>query len=310
VSVVDAERDDVRDKELDLAQQPASRAPDSQSTIVAGRPPSTAGRRIKRLVRRPSFVISAVIVLWWIGSALLWHVFGLDPFGNSGTALAPPSAGELFGTDSLGRSVFARTLAGADSALLVGPLGAILATILGTVLGLLAGYFRGWVDTALMRLFDILVVLPPLIFLIIVVGAFGAKTPALIVIVGVVFAPGIARIVRAAVLAEMGKSYISSAKLQGESAQRIMFGELLPNILPTVIIQATLSLAAAIFMTAALSFLGLGSQPPSPDWGLQINENRIYIQSAWWTVLFPAIAVASLVVSVHLIADNIKEVSQ
>lgn len=276
--------------------------------IVTGRLPGSLGRRIRRLLRRPSFVVSAVIVLFWIGAALLWHVMGLDPFGNSGAALAPPSAAHPFGTDNLGRSVFARTLAGADTALLIGPLGALLATVLGTVLGLVAGYFRGWVDTGLMRLFDILVVLPPLIFLIVVAGAFGTSTPALILIVGVVFAPGIARIVRAAVLAEMGRSYVPSARLQGESAGRILVGELLPNVLPTVIIQATLSLASAVFITASLSFLGLGSQPPSPDWGLQINENRIYIQSAWWTVFFPAAAVASLVVAVHLIADNIKEV--
>jgi len=278
------------------------------STIVTGRPPGTFGRRARRLLRRPSFVISAVIVLWWIGAALLWHVAGLDPFGNSGAALAPPSAAHPFGTDNLGRSIFARTLAGADTALLIGPLGAILATALGTVLGLVAGYFKGWVDTGLMRLFDILVVLPPLIFLIVIAGAFDTTPLALILIVGVVFAPGIARIIRAAVLAEMGRSYVASARLQGESVGRILFGELLPNVLPTVMIQATLSLASAVFMTASLSFLGLGSQPPSPDWGLQINENRIYIQSAWWTVFFPAAAVASLVVAVHLLADNIKEV--
>ncbi|MCU1528154.1 MAG: peptide transporter permease [Frondihabitans sp.] len=278
------------------------------ATVLTGVAPASARRRVTQLLRRPSFVICAVIVLWWVGAALLWHVFGLDPYGNSGANLAAPSARFPFGTDSLGRSVFARTLAGADSALLVGPLGSILATVIGSTLGLVAGYFRGWVDTVLMRIFDILVVLPPLIFLIVVVGAFGVSTPALIVIIGVVFAPGIARIIRAAVLAEMGKSYVSSAQLQGESAGRIIFGELVPNVLPTIIIQATLSLASAVFMTAALSFLGLGSQPPSPDWGLQINENRIYIQSAWWSVFFPAAAVASLVVSVHIIADNIKEV--
>jgi peptide/nickel transport system permease protein len=106
----------------------------------------------------------------------------------------------------------------------------------------------------------------------------------------------------------MGKKYVTTARLQGESAARIMVTELVPNIAPTIIIQATLSLAAAILMTATLSFLGLGAQPPSPDWGLAINANRDYVESAWWTVLFPAAAVASLVVATHLIADNLKEV--
>ncbi len=272
---------------------------------------SAAGRRrrVRALLRRPTFAVSALIVLWWVGAAATWHLFGLKPYASAGTLDAPPSWAQPFGTDYLGRSVFARTLAGADSALAVGPPGALLATVLGSALGLVAGYFRGWVDTALMRLFDVLVVLPPLIFLIVIVGAFGASPPALIVIIGVVFAPGIARIIRAAVLAEMGKKYVTTAQVQGESTLRIMVRELMPNVLPTIVIQATLSLAAAILMTATLSFLGLGSQPPSPDWGLAINQNRVYLESAWWSVLFPALAVASLVVSTQLIADNLREVS-
>jgi peptide/nickel transport system permease protein len=266
-----------------------------------------ARRRVGALLRRPTFVISALIVVFWIVAALGWHLFGLDPYGNSGHSLAAPSWSQPFGTDDLGRSVFARTLAGADSALAVGPLGAILATILGGALGVIAGYFRGWVDTALMRVFDVLVVLPPLIFLIVLVGAFGASVPALIVIIGAVFAPGIARIVRSAVLAEMGKKYVTTARLQGESALRIMVTELVPNVAPTIVVQATLSLSSAILMTATLSFLGLGQQPPSADWGLAINQNLDFIETAWWTVIFPALAVASLVVAVQLIADNLKE---
>jgi peptide/nickel transport system permease protein len=270
---------------------------------------TSAGRqRARALLRRPTFLLSTLVVAFWVSAALTWHLFGLNPDTSTGHLLAAPSWSQPFGTDDLGRSVFARTLAGADSALAVGPLGAVFATILGSALGLIAGYFRGWVDTAFMRLFDVLVVLPPLIFLIVVVGAFGASTPALIVIIGVVFAPGIARIIRAAVLAEMGKKYVTTARLQGESALRIMVTELVPNVAPTIIIQATLSLAAAILMTATLSFLGLGAQPPSPDWGLAINANRAFIESAWWTVLFPAAAVASLVVATQLIADNLKEV--
>jgi peptide/nickel transport system permease protein len=265
-------------------------------------------RRVRALLRRPTFVVSALIVAWWVGAAATWRLFGLNPFVSTGYINLAPSWDQLFGTDNLGRSVFARTLAGADTALVVGVLGCLLATVLGSALGIITGYFRGWVDTAFMRLFDVLVVLPPLIFLIVVVGAFGASTPALIVIIGVVFAPGIARIIRAAVLAEMGKKYVTTAKVQGESPVRIMTRELVPNVLPTIVIQATLSLAAAILMTATLSFLGLGVQPPSPDWGLAINENRVYLESAWWSAVFPALAVGSLVVATQLVADNLKEV--
>lgn len=268
----------------------------------------TGAARLRTLLRRPTFVVSAIVVLGWVVAAVLWQPLGADPFGNTGAALAPPSAAHPFGTDALGRSVFARVLAGAGTALPVGVLGSLLATVLGSALGVVAGYFRGWVDIALMRVFDVTVVLPPLILLIVVAGAFGTSPAALIVIIGAVFAPGIARIVRAAVLAEMGKNYVQSAQLQQERTWRILLGELVPNVFPTILVQATLSIAAAVFLSAALSFLGLGTHPPSPDWGLQINENRIYLQSAWWTVVFPAAAVASFVVAVHLISDNVKEV--
>jgi peptide/nickel transport system permease protein len=277
------------------------------STGVGAITATGGARRLRALLRRPTFVLSVLVAIWWSGAALTWHLFGLNPYGNTGQVLSAPSWSHPFGTDNLGRSVFARTLAGTDTALAVGPAGAVLATVIGSVLGVISAYFRSWVDTALMRLFDVLAVLPPLIFLIVIVAAFGASAPALIVIIGVVFAPGIARIIRAAVLVEMGKKYVTSARLQGESSLRIMATELVPNVLPTIIIQATLSLSAAVLMTATLSFLGLGQQPPSPDWGLAINQNIDYIETAWWTVIFPALAVASLVVAVQLMADNIKE---
>ncbi|GGF22333.1 ABC transporter permease [Subtercola lobariae] len=289
---------------------PRSAAPTAEKqgpvTDDAGERPS----RIRSLLKRPSFVISVLIIVWWVVAALGWQIVGLEPYAKTGDLLASPDWAHPFGTDNLGRDMFARVVAGAGPALLVGPLGALLATVVGGTLGLVAGYYRGAVDTLMMRFFDVILALPSLIFLIVLVGAFGISTAALILIVGILFAPGIARIIRAATLVEMGKSYVTAAKLQGEKDSRILFRELLPNILPTLVIQATLSLAAAVFITASLSFLGLGEQPPSADWGLAINENRIYLQTAWWTVVFPAIGVASLVVAANLIADNIREVSR
>ncbi|MBF4605578.1 ABC transporter permease [Curtobacterium sp. VKM Ac-2884] len=289
-----------------------------ETDALAGRPPAsttTGTARVTRrgwrgLLRRPTFLVSVAILLGWVVLAVGWHLLGLQPFARTGELLQAPSAAHWFGTDSLGRDVFARVAAGARPALVIGPFGAALATVVGGTLGLLAGYHRGWVDTALMRFFDVLLALPSLIFLVVLVGAFGVSTPALVLIVGVLFAPGIARIVRAAVLVEMGKSYVQAARLQGESAVRAMVTELLPNVIGVFVIQAVLSLGAAIFITASLSFLGLGSQPPAADWGLDINANRAYLQAAWWTVVFPGVAVASIVVSANLIADNLKEVSE
>lgn len=269
------------------------------------------GRRPRRwvaLLRRPTFALSAVIVLFWIAAAVGWRLVGLDPFADSGARLSPPSPEHWFGTDRIGRDVYARVLAGAEPALLVGPFGAALATALGSTLGLIAGYRRGWVDQLFMRGFDVFLTLPTLIFLLVIVGAFGGSPLTIIVAVGILFAPGIARIVRAAVLVEMGKQYVTSARIQGERAGRIVFRELLPNVWPQVLVQATLSVAGAIFISSSLSFLGLASAPPSPDWGLAVNENRTYLQAAWWTLAFPTLAIASLVVSLNLIADNFREV--
>jgi peptide/nickel transport system permease protein len=260
------------------------------------------------LVRRPTFTVSAILVVWWIVVAIGWRWFGIDPFGDTGAKLAPPSPEHWFGTDRIGRDVFARVLAGAESALIVAPLGTAIATVLGAALGLFAGYRRGWADQLFMRSFDVFLALPTLIFLLVIVGAFGSSPVVLALAIGVLFAPGIARIIRAEVLVEMGKDYVTSAQLQGETTGRVLSRELLPNIAPQVVVQATLSIGGAVFVASSLSFLGLAAAPPSPDWGLAVSENRAYLQGAWWTLVFPTLAIASLVVSVNLIADNLKEV--
>lgn len=256
-----------------------------------------------------SLGVICLLALIAIVTEIAPQILPYDPYAQDLSAsFLPPSAEHWFGTDRIGRDVFARVLAGAEPALLVGPIGAALATALGSTLGLIAGYRRGWVDQLFMRGFDVFLTLPTLIFLLVIVGAFGGSAPTIIVAVGILFAPGIARIVRAAVLVEMGKQYVTSARVQGESAVRIVFRELLPNVWPQVLVQATLSVAGAIFISSSLSFLGLASAPPSPDWGLAVNENRTYLQAAWWTLAFPTLAIASLVVSLNLIADNFREV--
>ena len=270
--------------------------------------PARTGGAWAALLRRPTFTLSAVVIVWWVFVAIAWRWFGLDPFGDTGAKLAPPSPEHWFGTDRIGRDVFARVLAGAESALLIGPLGTLIATVLGTVLGLVAGYRRGWVDQLFMRTFDVFLALPTLIFLLVIVGAFGSSPLVLAAAIGVLFAPGIARIIRAEVLVEMGKDYVTSARVQGERTRLILARELLPNVWPQVAVQAALSIGGAVFVASSLSFLGLAAAPPSPDWGLAVNENRAYLQGAWWTLVFPTLAIASLVVSVNLVADNLKEV--
>lgn len=272
-------------------------------------PGSSATAQVLRgLLRRPTFVASAGIVIAWVIVAASWRLFDLDPFSTRGLPLEAPSAQYLLGTDLIGRDVFARVLAGAESALLTGTGGAFAAALLGSIVGIAAGYWRGTTDTLIMRFLDLFLALPTLILMIVLVGAFGVTDFAVMIIVGVLFMPATARIIRAAVLVEITRPYIIAARLQRESLIRLIGAELLPNILPTIIVQATLSLAGAIFMTASLSFLGLGATPPSPNWGLTISENRVVLQAAWWPTLAPALAIASVVVATFLIADNLKEV--
>ncbi|NKZ10813.1 ABC transporter permease [Mycolicibacterium septicum DSM 44393] len=278
-----------------------------EKTVSVAWDGTEASPRWRELLRRPTFVISAGILVFWISAAIGWRWI-VDPFSNSGTKFGQPSVDHPFGTDFYGRDVLARVLAGAEPAMLVGPAGAVLAAVAATLLGLTSGYFRGPFDALMMRVFDVFLVLPPIIMLIVVVSAVGASPPAMIVIVAIVYTPTIARIIRAAVLTQRDKPYVAAARLQGEGRRRIMVTEILPNILPTVVVQAVLNLGYAIFVISSLSFLGLAAQPPSPDWGLAISDNRLYLQTAWWTLAFPAASLASVVISVMLFADNLKEV--
>lgn len=261
-----------------------------------------------QLLRRPTFIISVVILGFWVVAPIVLAILGLDGLNRTGGVNTPPGAGHLFGTDNLGRDVFIRTLAGAGPILTIAPAATAIATVVGAAMGLAAGYFRGIVDDLLMRSFDILHALPGIIAILLVTAAFGRSPVTIMIAIGIFFAPIIARTVRSAVFVETGKQYVESARSQGESTWRILFVELLPNIAPTLIVEATIRLGFAVFASAGLSFLGLGAQPPSPDWGLVVSQNRIFIQTAWWSVTFPALAIMTLVVAVNLIADNLREV--
>lgn len=283
--------------------------------IDAGAParpgaPGTGPESIRRaLLRRPTFVVGVAIIAFWVLAALLWKPLGLDPLGSNDAPLQGPGAGHLFGTDNLGRDMFARTLAGAAPTLEVAPLATLLATALGVALGLVAGYFRGLTDDLLMRSFDVLYAFPQIIAVLLVSSAFGQTLVTLVLAIAIFFTPIIARTVRSAVLVETDQQYVEAARLQGERARWIIFREILPNVVPVIVVEATIRLAYAIFVSAGLSFLGLGAQPPSPDWGLVVSQNRVFLETAWWCAAFPALGIATLVVSVNLVADNLREVT-
>ena len=264
---------------------------------------------MRRVMGSTAFIVGFCIVLFWACCALFGRfVVPYDPFADDMlNSLAPPSAGHWFGTDQLGRDVFSRVIAGARDILAVAPLATIISTILGTALGLAMGFFGGLADEILSRFVDAVLALPTVIVALLALTALGTSTVTVLFVIGFTFAPIIARTVRASVLAERGLDYIAAAELRRENMFYIMFVEILPNVIPPILVEATVRLGYAIFTVATLSFIGFGIQPPSPDWGLSISSNYGLIGGGyWWTVLFDGLAIASLVIGVNLIADGIQ----
>jgi peptide/nickel transport system permease protein len=267
--------------------------------------------RLRLLLRSPSFLLGSAVILFWVVCAVLGdRITPYHPlFDQTPEISVSPSSEHWFGTDRLGRDVFSRVLAGSRDILLIAPAATLLATIFGTALGLITGYFRGIADDTISRVIDAVLAIPLIVLAVTVVTSLGSRsTWAVTVIIAIVFTPIIARTVRAAVLGEAQLEYVEAARLRGERPPYVMFAEVLPNVMPPILVEATIRLGYAIFAVATLSFIGFGLQPPSPDWAVQIADNYVYLADSWWTVLFPAVAIASLVVAVNLVADSVQQV--
>ncbi|ADV14792.1 ABC-type dipeptide/oligopeptide/nickel transport system, permease component [Mesorhizobium australicum WSM2073] len=254
------------------------------------------------------FLFGSAILAYWVVCALFGRYFvPHDPFAaDIMNVLAPPSTEHWFGTDQLGRDIFSRVFLGSRDILIVAPVATCLATLLGTALGLVTGYFRGMIDDVVSRLLEAVLALPTLIIALLIIVALGNSQTSVILVIGLSYAPSIARTVRSAVLSERDLEYVAAATLRRENAAHIMFVEILPNILPPILVESAVRLGYAIFAVATLSFIGFGLQPPSPDWGLSIATNYGMIGGGfWWTVLFDALAIASLVIGVNLMAEGL-----
>jgi peptide/nickel transport system permease protein len=262
-----------------------------------------------RLVRHKTFVAGAIIVGFWILAAIFGNlVVPHDPFAQDLQNInQAPSGAHWFGTDQLGRDMFSRVITGARDILITAPLATLLGTVLGTALGLVMGYFRGGVDDVVGRFVEAFLALPLVVTGILGVVALGPGNTTLIIVIGIVFAPLIARTVRAAVLQERDLDYVAAARLRGESSLYIMFVEILPNVLAPIMVEFTVRLGYAVFTIVTLSFLGFGIPPPSSNWGLEISTNYgVLTAGYWWEVLFDALAIASLVIGVNMIANSIE----
>jgi peptide/nickel transport system permease protein len=225
-------------------------------------------------------------------------------------ARQPPSAAHWFGTDHLGRDVFSRILLGAGDILTLSGLGTLLAVISGTAFGLFSGYRGGLFDEILMRLFDSLLAMPALLLSLLLLGTLGPSRSSVLIVIIVVYTPIVARVVRSVVLAVKNKGFVEAARLQGEPLGRILFREILPSVLPSLAVEAALRFSYAIFLVASLGFLGVGVQPPNPNWGLMVNEARPHVSQLPWALYFPAGAIAIVVIGVNLMADGLKRLLQ
>lgn len=266
--------------------------------------------RLRLLLRSPTFSIGCVLLGAWV----LCAVFGTliapqnPQAGDILNKLVAPSGDHLFGSDRLGRDVLSRVMVGAREILIMAPLATILGTVLGTAIGLVSGYYRGLVDETIMRIVDAVLAIPLIITALLAIVALGPSRITIILVIGFVFAPIIAKTVRAAVLSERELDYVQAARLRNERSPYIMFAEILPNVMGPIIVEFTVRLGYAIFTIATLSFLGFGADPSIPDWGKDISEHYQFISAGvWWAVLFPSIAIASLIIGINLIADAIAQ---
>ncbi len=255
----------------------------------------------------PAASLAAVVLIGYVAVALtgpLWAPYGPaevlvgDPF-------EPPSLVHLFGTDNLGRDVFSRVVYGSRPVLAMAASSTGLAVILGGMIGLLLAYRRGWVDELGMRVIDILMSVPPLVLALLLISALGSSGVLVVLTVAFLFAPRVARIVRASTLAIVTEDYVTAAVTRGESAVGIALRELLPNVAGTLFVEFSIRTGYAIVFIGALGFLGFGAPPTAPEWGLMINEGYSNINASFWPVMAPAASMAVLVIAVNLFTEGL-----
>jgi peptide/nickel transport system permease protein len=266
-------------------------------------------RTLRLLAQRRLAVVGLAVVLFFIAIAILAPLISpYDPLATSWlTVRKPPSAAHWFGTDEIGRDVLARVIWGARASLLAGLVSVSLALAAGVPIGLVSGYLGGVVDGTLMRLIDAMLAIPFLILAIALAAFLGPSLTNAMIAIGVSQTPIFARLTRGQVLSVKHEEYIEAARAVGNPHHRIVLRHILPNIIPPLLVQATLAAAAAIIAEASLSFLGLGEQPPDPSWGSMLNTAKNFISQAPWMALWPGLAIFTLVLSLNLFGDGLRD---
>jgi peptide/nickel transport system permease protein len=262
-----------------------------------------------RLLRRPTAQLGAIIVAAFLLLTLVAPLFApYDPYDQDlSAALAAPSTAHPFGTDQYGRDVLSRVMYGSRIALLSILVADGFGLVVGSILGLLAGYYGRWVDSLVMRIVDVLLAFPYLLLALIIVAALGPGLLNSMIAIGVVYTPQYARLIRGQVLSVKTTEFVLAAQAIGARRMRIMLRHILPNSFTPVLVMATLHAGTVVVETAGLSFLGLGSQPPSPDWGSILSEGQSYFLTSWWIATFPGLAIFAAVLGFNLLGDALRD---
>jgi peptide/nickel transport system permease protein len=270
---------------------------------------SPGRRALARLARRRGAMIALGVVVFFVVLALLApFVAPYDPLATSWSAVRKaPSAAHWFGTDEIGRDVASRVVWGTRASLLAGVVSVSIALAFGVPIGLAAGYLGGWVDALISRMTDAMLACPFLILAIALAAFLGPSLTNAMIAIGISATPVFVRLTRAQVLHVKVEDYVEAARAVGNSHLRIALRHILPNIVPPLIVQATLAIAAAVIAEAALSFLGLGQQPPAPSWGSMLNTAKNYIDNAPWMAIWPGVSIFLLVLSFNLLGDGLRD---
>ncbi len=266
-------------------------------------------RFFRHFFRNPLSLIGLIIILALIFTGLFAPLLApYDPLEISpDVRLSAPSPVHLLGTDEVGRDILSRILSGARISLQIGATIVTLAAVIGLIIGLLSGYFGGLLDQILMRITDIFMSFPSLILAIAMAAALGPSLPNAVLAMVVVWWPVYARLIRSEVLAIKEKDYIKAIKVLGANPFKILTYHVLPNAVDSVIVRASIDLGNAVMYCAALSFIGLGAQPPSPEWGAMVTTGKDYLRDAWWLVTFPGLAIFVTVMGFNLLGDGVRD---
>jgi peptide/nickel transport system permease protein len=259
--------------------------------------------------RNPIGLIGLAVLLLVVGLAIFAGVVApFDPAAQPAERLTPPNETYWFGTDEFGRDVFSRVIWGTRISLYVGIVAVSIAVAIGASLGLVSGFYGGWADSIIMRFVDILFAFPTIILAIAITGILGPSLTNATIAIGLVYAPVFARVMRGPVLSVVNDEYVQAARTMGASDGRIVLRHVFPNVTAPLIVQITLALSTAILAEAALSFLGLGTQPPTPSWGTMLGTGRKFLELSPWVAIFPGLAIMITVLAFNLLGDGLRDV--